>query len=189
MSLFSRVHHHRSDIYGHFRFTNIDFYLWALISLSPPWIGHLWAFQIHHHGLCMHLLQLSHHHRFSSMSISVDSLQHIFIFGPLRLSPPQIFICGPLRVSSPQIDIYGHFNCIIIVGLHLWAFQFGVQSQLFDLASRAFFFSQFGVQSQFCQSEPQLLIFMITSITCFLLTVFTFHLTSLFVAYVLLTSL
>ena len=69
-------------------FTTIDF--------------HLWAFQ------------LFHHHRFSSMGISV--------------------------ISPPWIGIYAHFYCITTVGLHLWAFQFSVQSQLFGLASRAIIF-------------------------------------------------
>ena len=70
-----QIHHHRSDIYGHFRFTIIDFHLWALISF--------------------------HHHRFSSMGISV-------------ISPPWIFILGLLRFSPPQIFIYGHFRFTII---------------------------------------------------------------------------
>ena len=107
-----QIHHHRSDIQGHFRFTTIDRTSRG-ISDSPPQIRHLWAFQIHHH-------------RFSSIGISD--------------SPPQIFIYGPLRVSPPQIGIYGHFYCITTISLHLWAFQFSVQSQLFGLASKAIIF-------------------------------------------------
>ena len=51
-------------------FTTIDFHLWALISY--------------------------HHHRFSSMGISV-------------ISPPWIFILGLSRLSPPWIGIYGLF--------------------------------------------------------------------------------
>ena len=94
-------------IYGHFKFTTIDFHLWPLISyhhhrldiyghfsLSPPQIIHLWAFVlvispsqifIYEHLFQFSPLQIKHlwafqfcHHRFSSMGISV--------------SPPQIFI-------------------------------------------------------------------------------------------------
>ena len=55
-------HHHRLDIYESFRFTTIDFHLWSLISLLPPWIEHLQAFQIHHHRLCIY-----EHFRFTTI--------------------------------------------------------------------------------------------------------------------------
>ena len=42
-------HHHGSNIYGHFRFTTIYHIFMGFDQFSPPWIRHLWTFQIHHH--------------------------------------------------------------------------------------------------------------------------------------------
>ena len=120
------------------------------------------------------------------MGILVDSPPWNVILGPLRLSPPQIFICGNLRVSRPQIDIYRNFSCITTVDLHLWAFQFSVQSQLFSVTSRAILFSIQRLESVFsfraitpnildhqhCMPYPHS---------------FKFHHTSHFIAYVFLT--
>ena len=171
-----QIHHHRFSSMG-------------LDQLSPPQIKHLWEFQlstpwIFLYGLCFSYLATIN---WTSMGILVYSTPWIFILRPLRLSPPQIFIYGPLRVSPPQIGIYGHFNCITIESLHLWAFQFNVQSQLFGLASKVILFSVQHLESvlSFKVTGPNILDHQHCTPCSHS---FTFHHTSHFIAYVFLNS-